>query len=183
MIIIILIKGPLIFTGGECAMRMKKPYVARLDQVRISRQDEYGIIVYIEPNVSSVNLKIGPQIRAMSDMEILDEHNRILQVRQQMVADYENIAFEIPFGRPQIEYSTLCRQWSPRGNVLRCVIGDGPNGEAIIYIDEQELSLAEFGRMLTTYAGWGMRIVFVPDDRLAEKPDVVVLDPEEKANG
>jgi hypothetical protein len=45
-----------------------------------------------------------------------------------------------------------------------------------VYVDDQELSLAEFGRLLTTYAGWGMRIVFVPDDRLDEEPDIVVLD-------
>jgi hypothetical protein len=34
------------------------------------------------------------------------------------------------------------------------VIHDGgPNGEAVIEIDEQECSLAEFGKLLTTNAG------------------------------
>jgi len=32
-------------------MRTKKPYIATLDQVRVSRQGEYGIIEYVEPNV------------------------------------------------------------------------------------------------------------------------------------
>lgn len=164
-------------------MRIKKPYIATLDQVRISRQGESGVIEYREPNVSSVQLKIGPQIQGMSDQEILDAHNQILHIQQQMSAEYENIAFEIPVGKPQIEYSGLCRQWSPRGDVLRCVISDGgPNLEAVIHIDDQELSLAEFGRLLTTHAGWGMRIVFVPDDRLAEEPETVVLDPGDKTN-
>jgi hypothetical protein len=48
-------------------MRMKKPYIATLDQVRISRQGEYGIIEYREPHVSSVQLEIGPEVQGMSD--------------------------------------------------------------------------------------------------------------------
>jgi len=37
----------------------------------------------------------------------------------------------------------------PRGDVLRCIIDDGgPKGEAVIHIDDQELSLREFGRLL-----------------------------------
>lgn len=164
-------------------MRIKKPYIATLDQVRISRQGEYGIIDYIEPNVSGVHLKIGPNVQEMSDHEILNKHNQILQTRQQMAAEYEHVAFEIPVGSPQIEYSELCKQWSPRGNVLRCEISDGgPNMQAVIYIDNQELSLAEFGRLLTTYTGWGMRIVFVPDDRIDEEPDIVVIDPDYKTS-
>jgi hypothetical protein len=162
-------------------MRLKKPYIATIDQVRISRQGEYGIIEYVEPDVFSTHLKIGPQVIRMSDQEILDKHNHMLQVQQQLVAEYEHLAFEIPAGKPQIEFSETCQQWTPRGNVLRCEISDGgPDGEAEIFIDEHELSLAEFGRLLTTYAGWGMRIVFVPDDRVDEEPEIIVLDPEWK---
>ena len=38
----------------------------------------------------------------------------------------------------------------------------------------QEFSWDDFGKMLCTYAGWGMRIVFVPDDELEIAPKVVV---------
>ena len=69
-------------------MRMKKPYIATLDQVKISREDEYGIIEYIEPNVSSVRLKIGPEVPEMSDEEILDCHNRVLEAQQQAALEY-----------------------------------------------------------------------------------------------
>lgn len=162
-------------------MRMKKPYIANLGEVKISRQAEYGIIEYVEPNVSTTHLKIGPRVRDMTDQEILDEHNRILRIQQQMRLEYEHIAVEIPPGRPQIKYSELCNQWTPRGDILRCVIGDGgPGGEAILYIDEYELSLEEFGRLLTTYAGWGIRVVFVPDDRTEEEPDIEVRDPDDE---
>ena len=33
---------------------------------------------------------------------------------------------------------------------------------------------------MTMYAGWGMRIVFVPDDELHEEPQIEVREPEEK---
>ncbi|MBI4316905.1 MAG: hypothetical protein HY675_00325 [Chloroflexi bacterium] len=64
---------------------------------------------------------------------------------------------------------------------MRCVIGDGgPDGEAEEYIDDQELSLGEFGRLLTTYAGWGMRIVFVAEDEIHEEPEIVVCEPDDE---
>ena len=36
----------------------------------------------------------------------------------------------------------------------------------------QELSLAEFGRLLRVHAGWGMRIAFVPEEFVTENPKV-----------
>jgi len=33
--------------------------------------------------------------------------------------------------------------------------------------------------MLTTYSGWGMRIVFVPDSDLEKPPVIVVREPED----
>lgn len=162
-------------------MRLKKPYVASLDQVSISREDDYCVIEYIEPNVFTTRLKIGPKVHRMTDQEILDEHNRILRVQDQLASEYEHVAIEIPPGHPQIKYFELGDQWTPRGDVLRCVISDGgPGGQAIIYIDDHELSLEEFGRLLTTYAGWGMRIVFVPDDRTEEEPDIKIRDPDDR---
>ena len=72
-------------------------------------------------------------------------------------------------------------QWTPRGDVLRCVIdGGGPDGEPVIHIDDHELFWEEFGRLLTTHAGWGMRIVFVPDDELHEVPRMEVGEPDER---
>ena len=47
-----------------------------------------------------------------------------------------------------------------------------------LHIDDHELSWGEFGRLLTTHAGWGMRIVFVPDDELHLTPRIGVREPE-----
>lgn len=55
----------------------------------------------------------------------------------------------------------------------------GPDGEAVICIDDHELSLEQFGRLLVTHAGWGMRIVFVPDDRTDEEPEIQTRDPDD----
>ena len=84
----------------------------------------------------------------------------------------------MPLGSPQIKYFARGNQWCPRGRVLRCLVGDDENGQLVVGIDDQELSLEEFGRMLTTYAGWGMRIEFVPDDQLHRRPALEVREPD-----
>src|SRR4029453_17160245 len=85
---------------------------------------------------------------------------------------------------PQIRYFERGDQSTPRGDVLRCEIDDGgPGGEPIIHIDDRELSWREFGRLLTTHAGWGMRIVFVPDDELDEEPRIEIREAEEETPG
>jgi hypothetical protein len=97
----------------------------------------------------------------------------------QLRREYEHVAVEIPIGQPQISYFEEGDQWTPRGDVLRCVISDGgPDGEPTIDIDDRELSLREFGGLLCTHAGWGMRIVFVPDDEIHEQPTIEVREPE-----
>jgi len=53
------------------------------------------------------------------------------------------------------------------------------DGEMVVYVYNQELKLAQFGRMLKTNAGWGMRITFVPEDRLTDKPEIDVWEPRE----
>lgn len=161
-------------------MRLRKPSVASLDQVKIRREGEYAVIEYADSSIATAQIKVGPEISQMSDEEILELHNRLVEIREEAVAEYEHIAVEIPEGRPQIEYHTLSDQWTPRGSVLRCFICDGGLEEGpIFYIDDEELNLREFGRLLSTYAGWGMRIVFVPEHRLKEQLPIEVRDPDD----
>ena len=47
-----------------------------------------------------------------------------------------------------------------------------------VHIDGNELSLAEFGQLLKYYAGWGMRVTFVPEERLTENPTPVQKRPK-----
>lgn len=153
--------------------RSKRPYVTTLDRVTITREPEAALIDYHDPDVGGVRLVFGFPIDDMTDEDILDAHNGGLRGIEEMRRADPYVAEEVPVGQPQIEYYALSDQWSPVGSVLRCVIEDGgPDSETSIWIDDRELSLREFGRMLSVYNGWGMRIAFVPDDEIEWEPDI-----------
>src|ERR1700675_2886915 len=109
------------------AMRMNKPRRASLDEVRITREGETAIIENADPTVSTTHLKIGSQIGSMSDAAILDLFNLLVETQEEMAAEFDNRAIEIPLGRPQISYMEGADQWVPRGQVLRCHIDDDEN--------------------------------------------------------
>jgi hypothetical protein len=162
-------------------MRRKRPHVASLDEVKITRHGDEAIIEYADESVWTTHFKLGPEVQDLTDQEILERWNECVLAREQAAAEYEHVAVEIPPGKPQIEYFEGGYQWTPRGDVLRCVIHDGgADGEPVICIDDHELSWKEFGRLLTAYAGWGMRIVFVPDDELHVTPRIEVREPKER---
>ena len=146
-------------------MRLKKPTRAIIDQVRITREGNDAIIDYADASISGTRITIGPDITTMTDREIIDVFNAILAAQERLLAAWDKTVTEEPPGEKQIDYHEDSDQWVPRGDVLRCIIDDGgPEGEVTIHIDDKELSLAEFGRMLTVHAGWGMRIAFVPEE-------------------
>ena len=158
--------------------KRKKPCLATQDEVTITRDGEIAVIDFKDEAISGVDLQIGPRLGEMTDQEVLDLHNSVIRSQQELAANYQHIAVELPQGSPQIEYAKECDQWVPRGDIVRCEISDGGfNGEVTVVIDERELSLQEFGRLLLTHAGWGMRIAFVPDDRLDEEPEIEVREP------
>lgn len=151
--------------------------------MRISRDREQATIEYHDPTIATAHLKIGPQVHRMTDEEILLLFNRTVaaQIRtRDELGEY--IAIELPAGSPQVEYHPgTVNQWSRRGGVLRCSIDEGGGDDGslpVVRIDERDFSWDDFGKMLCTYAGWGMRIVFVPDDELEQTPKVVVQTPE-----
>ncbi len=158
-------------------MRFKKPYIASLNQVTIKREAEYAVIDYVEPEVGGVHLKIGPEVQKMTDEEILSLHNEILETQAEMAAGYEHVAVEIPLGKPQLRWFYEGGYWTPRGDVLRCEISEDEERETVIYIDDTELSIYEFGQVLSVFNGWGMRITIVPDDELDREPEIEVREP------
>lgn len=159
--------------------------IVSMNEVKITRENgETAVFEYDDPSMGGgMNLTIGPEMLSMTDLEILEAHNDVVRKMKQMSDSYEHIAIEIPAGNPQIKYSKEAEQWTPRGDVLRCYIDDGgdedeeDNSGTVIEIDDKRLSLKEFGRLLSTYAGWGMRVVFVPDDRLLETPEIIIQEP------
>lgn len=164
-------------------MPKKRPHIARMDQVNISRDAEDAIIEFRDASVATTHLRIGPQVHQMTDEEILLVFNQTIaaQIRNRDELG-EYVAVEIPLGSSQVEHHPgTVNQWSPRGGVLRCRIEDGGGDDGslpVIHIDDKEFAWDDFGKMLCTYAGWGMRIVFVPNDELEQTPRIVVGQPD-----
>src|SRR6185369_10495002 len=113
---------------------------------------------------------VGPRIVDMTDEQIIELHNDVVESMDEAARSYIHVAVETPVGEPQIKYFAAGDQWTPRGDVLRCLISDGADDDSRVIIDDHEFTMTEFGRLLSTYAGWGMRIVFVPDDEIDEEP-------------
>lgn len=158
-------------------MKRKERYIARLEEVTITREGDCAFIEYKEQGIPSTRLQIGPEIAGMSDEEIVELHNDRLRAQGKRAAEYKHVAVEVPLGFAQIEYVARCDQWVPRGSVLRCLIRD-EGLQLVVDVDEQELQLEQFGKLLTTYAGWGMRIEFVPEDEVHRRPILEVREPE-----
>ena len=158
-------------------MRPRRPYIATLAEVTIGRSGESAVITYRDPAIRPVVFAIGPDIDQRSDAEILDRFTESLRAARAQTEGRRHVAVEIPRGHPQLEYFAPGGQWVPRGAVLRCLVDDGPQGDPVIHIDDHVLSLQDFGGLLRTYAGWGMRIVFVEDDD-AEPPLIELRDLE-----
>ena len=163
-----------VLEGGELAApahrppatrRKKQPGRLELDAVRIERQGDTAVLTPHDPGVAVTHLRLGPELARMSDEEILAWFNATIAARDRLAAERPYVATEVPPGRPQLRYFPDGDQWVPRGGVVRCVVEDDEEGQAIIRVDDRELSLSEFGRLLVTYAGWGMRIEFTPARR------------------
>jgi len=152
-----------------------------LDEVIITRDETSAHIRYKDPDFAETTLTIGPAVQEMTDQEIVDRYNEVLKGEAEMARRYKYVAVEPPLGSPQIKYHRQCDQWSPRGDVLRCLVGDTIEDERkpVIVIDGKELTWQEFGKVIVTYAGWGMRIEFTPEDEVHRRPKLVVREPEE----
>jgi hypothetical protein len=159
-------------------MRLKKPTCALMDQVRIAREGNDAIIDHADANLSGARIT---GIATMTDAEIVEMYNQILDSQWSLLEAWDKTVTEEPPGEKQIDYHEDSGQWVPRGDVLRCIIDDrGPDGEVVIHIDDQELSLREFGRLLRVHAGWGMRIAFVPEEFVTDNPTVKIRKPQKR---
>ena len=161
-------------------MQRKERYLVRPDEVTVTREGEAAVIQYKEAGVPTTHLTIGPALTTMSDAQIVELYNDTLRAQAALAARYKHVAVEVPLGSPQIHFFQPGHQWTPRGDVLRCEIHDDADGQLVVGIDDHELSLEAFGRLLVVHAGWGMRIEFVPIDRLQHRPALEVREPDPK---
>jgi hypothetical protein len=153
----------------------KKRHLARLDEVTIERDGDTAVVRYHDPEIPTTALTIGPKLSTLTDADVLALFNDMLRQQAANAAAYKHVAIETPLGSPQIR--RMGDQWVARGDVLRCQVLDDTEGQLVVEIDDRELTLEEFGRMLVTHAGWGMRIEFVPDDAVHRRPALQVREP------
>ncbi|HIG29630.1 MAG TPA: hypothetical protein EYQ50_18265 [Verrucomicrobiales bacterium] len=172
-------------------MRKPRPIVTYLQEIIVTRGNDCVSIDYKDPAYGSTTFRpVSPELLEMTDAEIMNFYNDMLRAESKRVAENPYVATEVPLGSPQIEHHPQSDQWSPRGNVLRCLIDDSPSQdmddereqdwvrEPVIEVDGRELSWNEFGKMICTYAGWGMRIEFVPEEEIHRRPKLAVREPE-----
>ena len=161
-------------------MRKKPPRRASLDEVKIAREGETAAIEHADPAVSVAHVSVGPELQSMSDADVLDLFNAMMDAQEKLAAGFDSTAVEIPAGKPQVRFVEDSGQWVPRGRVLRCHIEDDEKGTPVIYIDDRKFDLAEFGALLRYFAGWGMRITFLPEDEVTDQPEIEVREPEDE---
>jgi hypothetical protein len=162
----------------------RRPRVASLDEVHITREGDAAVIRYADESVAVTHFTIGAEkLEGMSDEDILDLWNGGLEAQEQHRQAFDFVATEVPAGKPQVEYFERGNQWTPRGHVLRCeLLTDAAIEPALdepfVSIDGRDFTLAEFMQLVGTFGGWGMRIEFVPDDELHVRPKLKVREPE-----
>lgn len=157
------------------------------DEVKITRDGDTAVFTYADEETlgGGMHLKIGEKICKMSDADLLKMHNEMAENMVAARMQYDHVSIEVPHGKPQIEFDKQCDQWSMKGDVLRCFISsnsdtDDGRMEPEIEIDGKKLSWKEFGRMLMTFEGWGMRLAIMPDDEMHEAPEIVIVDSRQK---
>lgn len=52
--------------------------------------------------------------------------------------------------------------------------------DSFVSIDGRDFTIMEFVKMMTTYAGWGARIIFVDQEELHIQPEIEVREPSKE---
>jgi hypothetical protein len=85
-------------------MRLKKPTRVSIEQVRITRERNAAIVDHADAGISGAHLAIGPEIATMTDAEIVDRYNGILESQHRLLAGWDSTVIEEPQGEKQIDY-------------------------------------------------------------------------------
>lgn len=148
--------------------------VAFAKEVTISRDGETAVIDFIDKQYGGTNLTIGPTIEDMSDGDILRLYNDIVLEQQRLIA--ESRPTEMQEGLPQIGIHQHYKELLTHSQTLRCELTSGKSHEELVVeIDDQKLSWEEFGKLISPYIGWAMRIQFLPSEQLLNPPASKIL--------
>ena len=160
----------------------KRPRVASPEEVKITRDGDFAIIEYADPKIATTRFQLGKEkLASMTDDDILLVWNQGIEATDEFIRTSDLPTIEIPVGKPQVKYESRADQWVPRGHVIRCVVvNDSPQDmeDDFISIDERDFTVSEFVRMVGTFGGWGMRIEFVHDEEVHERPEIEIREPD-----
>jgi hypothetical protein len=162
--------------------RRKTAHPASLsEEIHVTREGDEVELEWADPGIPVVRFFVGrDRMEHLTDGELVEiwkEGGATGDARP----DGSYVATEIPQGRPQIERAAGMGAWVPRGTVLRCRVEGHLESESergFVNVDGKALSLKQFGRLLSIFEGWGMRIEFVPEKELGARPQVRVQDPK-----
>ncbi len=89
-------------------MRPRKPRVAALSEVEITREKDTAVVRFLDPGVATTYLQVGAEIRHMTDEDILALFDECTMAREAHACSYHHVAVEVPPG-PQ-RFSDVTRQ-------------------------------------------------------------------------
>ena len=155
-------------------MQKKRSKIAFLREVKITRESDYAYVELIDPGYANHRIYFGSdKLASMTDEDILKVYNAIILSQKRLLA--ESRPTEIAEGSHQIKYDAEYKHWVPQSHVLRCELTSGDQfDELVVCIDNEELSWDDFGKMLKVYMGWGMRVMFLPQEQLVNPPPVQI---------
>ena len=82
--------------------------------VNVRRNGDAAIINYSDPAMGAgMNLKVGPGLANMTDLQVVELHNDMIKRMGDHREAHPYVAVEIPEGKPQIEHSNAA--CGPRG--------------------------------------------------------------------
>jgi hypothetical protein len=77
-------------------LRKKKPVRARL--IKYASRDGIAIIEYADPEISVARLTIGPQIKTMTDSDIVGAFNGIMDAQDKLLSGWNKTVIEVQPG-------------------------------------------------------------------------------------
>ena len=131
-------------------VRKKRPHVATLEEVTITRDGEYAIIAYVDDSVATTQYHIGAdRLARMSDEDILMLWNAGLATKEDDVRSRRDMG-------PALSLR----------NTMSCVITEAPTDahHPFLQADGRTFTAMEMAKLLGAHPGWTVRIQLVPPD-------------------
>jgi hypothetical protein len=130
--------------------RKKRPHVATLEEVTITRDGEYAIIAYADESVATTQYHIGAdRLARMTDEDILMLWNAGLATKEEDVRSRRDMG-------PALS----------RRNTVSCFINEPPADphHPFLQADGRTFTAMELAKLLGAHPGWTVRLELIPPE-------------------